>query len=58
MIPLLDIVHIDVGASKDDQPIPSGSNRGRAVPSSQLSESRKLSTKIYLRGGAGSMQHF
>ena len=55
VIPLLDVVHIEVGASKDNQPIPSGSNRGRAVPSSQLSESRKLSTKIYLREGAGSM---
>ena len=54
VIPLLDVVHIDVGASNEDQPIPSGANRGRAIPSSQLSESRKLSTKIYLRGGAGS----
>jgi hypothetical protein len=57
VIPLLDVVHIDVGASNEDQPIPSGSNRGRAIPSSQLSESRKLSTKIFLRGGAGSTKH-
>ena len=54
VIPLLDIIHIEVGTSPDAIPDPIvDSNRLKTLQNSQISETRKLSTKINLRGGSG-----
>ena len=56
MIPLIDILHIDLKASKEmstDKKGPDRRPNAKALTLPHMSEERRVSTKLYLKGGAG-----